>query len=365
MTDHRALTVLLALLLCTPLSTSCDDWEPEPDVPIDCTTGVGLRVPDAGSMYHGVFPGDESEDDEEDGVSDALVRSYEDAVGRDVAWVYFSDNWYRDRDFPTQTATWIRDRGSLPFIRLMLRSGPEQDVAERTFTLEDIATGVFDDDLVAWGEAAAEFGTPVVVEWGTEVNGEWFAWNGAWNGADEVAPRRFRAAYRHIVSTVCETGASNVTWAWHVGTEDIPEEPWNRLEQYYPGDDAVDWVGVSDYGALDPMDDEWPAFETGMESVLPRLAEVAPTKPVFVFEFGVSGGNPLGDPADWTDAALEDLVGGRWPEVRGFSWWNERWENDDDPAHDSVLVVQDLPGVPEVFQEHLASAAVLDEPLLD
>ena len=30
----------------------------------------------------------------------------------------------------------------------------------------------------AWGRAAQTFGTPLIVEFGTEVNGSWFPWNG-------------------------------------------------------------------------------------------------------------------------------------------------------------------------------------------
>ena len=34
----------------------------------------------------------------------------------------------------------------------------------------------------------------------------------------------------------------------------------------------------------------------------------------------------------------------------GFSWWNERWENDNKPAHDTNMRVQDNPALADVFQ---------------
>jgi len=326
--------------------------------------GGRLVLPEPGQLYHGVFPGHEGGEGEEDDITAADVASYEETVGRTVAWVYFSHNWYAGRAFPLATAKWIRERGAVPFIRLMLRSSPEQDIAEPLFTLEAIAGGAFDADLTAWGQAAAGFGTPLLVEWGTEVNGSWFSWNGVWNGGAEVGPGRFREAYRHIVATIRAAGAANITWAFHMDAQDVPDERWNAFERYYPGDDVVDWVGISAYGALEPTDTEWPTFREKMDATVPRVTAMAPGKPVFVFELGVTLGAPGGDAAAWADATLTDLLAGRWPAVRGFSWWNERWENDDDPRHDSDLRVQDVPGLREVMRRHLRSDRIVDRPIL-
>lgn len=329
--------------------------------------GEGLLVPASGKLYHGVFPGDDDSggEYEEDGITLSTLQSYENAVGKNVAWVYFSDNWYRDRSFPISTATWIRNQGAIPFIRLMLRSSSEQDISEPIYTLSAILAGDFDQDLIAWGHAASEFTTPLIVEWGTEVNGEWFSWNGTWNGKGTTGPALFRGAFRHIVRTISSQNASNISWAFHVGAEDIPEDTWNALENYYPGDDAVDWVGVSAYGALTPDDDEWTLFSDTMDDVIPRLKSMAPSKPLFVFEFGVTSGNSLGDPAVWADSALTDLImNNRWPEVRGFSWWNEKWQNDDNPTNDTDLTVQGVSGLADIFKNRLNTEAVLDKPIL-
>ncbi len=307
-----------------------------------------------------MFPGGSS--GEEDDVLPDQVDRYEDAVGRRVAWIYFSQNWYRGLEFPIASATWIRDRGSVPFVRLMPRSDDVQGHAEPRFTLEAITAGEFDDGLERWAEAARAFETPIIAEFGTEVNGEWFPWNGVWYGRADDGPRAFRAAYRHVVELVRSQGASNVTWVFHVNDADVPDESWNRLENYYPGADVVDWLGVSVYGAQIPTDDEWPLFRDSMDDVMPRLVALAGGKPIFVFEFGVTDGNPLGGADRWADAALADLIGGRWPQVRGFSWWNETWQNDD--GRDTDMRVYAIPGMSEVFKRRLASERIVDRPLL-
>jgi len=318
-----------------------------------------IPLPPPGSLYHGVYPGGITGEESDLTLND--LRSYEATVGKRAAWVYFSHNWYEGREFPLETAAWIREAGSLPYIRLMLRSSAEQDRAESLFTLQAIVDGQFDDDLRAWCAAARDFGTPLLAEYGTEMNGEWFSWNGVWNGggaaggygeADQPdGPERFRDAYRRIVQTCREQGADNITWVFHVNGEDWPTAEWNRFENYYPGDEWMDWVAVSVYGAQTPEDDYWDGFSGYMDSAYARLDQLAPDKPVILAEFGATMNNPLGDQALWARAALEDIISFRWPRLIGFSWWNEWWQNDDIPAHDTTMRVQDNPELAAVFYE--------------
>jgi hypothetical protein len=346
--------------------------EPAPTLPAEIP-GAGIGLPPAGQLYHGVFPGGVT--GEEDDLTPEELRAYEQAAGKPAAWVYFSHNWYRDRRFPLETAQWIREAGSVPFIRLMLRNPPDQEDEAPLFSLQAILDGEFDEDLRAWAAAARDFGTPLIVEFGTEVNGEWFPWNGAWNGGGELqgygdpdepdGPERFRDAYRHIISLARDEGADNITWVFHANDGDVPDEDWNRFENYYPGDEWIDWIGVSSYGVLTPFADEWRVFRDEMDAVYPRLAALSPEKPVVLLEFGTAGGNPLGDQAEWADAALADLTGGRWPRIVGFSWWNEFWRNDDRPENDTTMRLQDNPALAAVFRKWVGeNEAVLGRAIL-
>lgn len=345
----------------TPTATTVPITEPfaSPTLSAESETRIQIvGVPPAGQLYHSVYPGGVT--GEEDDMSLDDLRSYEQTVGKAAAWVYFSHNWYRDRLFPSETVTWIRDAGSVPYIRLMLRSDAEQNHAEPTFTLDRIVKGDFDNDLQTWARAARDFGSPLIAEFGTEVNGEWFPWNGVWNGGGVAngygdlslpdGPERFRDAYRHIIQINRDEGAHNIVWVFHVNNDDVPDEDWNRFENYYPGDEWIDWIGVSVYGAGTPFDEEWPSFRDEMDSVYPRLVALSPDKPIVLLEFGAAARNPLGDQAEWAEAALLDLTSQRWPRIIGFSWWNERWQNDSNPAHDTTMRVQDNPQLAEVFR---------------
>lgn len=348
---------LLLTAACARGGASVSEQDTEP-------AGAGtplIALPPEGSVYHGVYPGGKIDEDD---MTPSDIETYEQAAGKPAAWVYFSNNWYNARDFPLKTATWIRARGSIPFIRLMLMSDISRPKPEPTFTLERIIEGDFDTDLEAWADSARDFGSPLVVEYGTEVNGEWFPWNGKWNGGGESdrygdpeepdGPERFRDAFRHIVELMRESGADNITWVFHANWDDRPAEDWNALEQYYPGDEWVDWIGVSAYGAQTPLDDESPTFGDMMDSAYPRLADLSADRPIFVLEFGVTSGNEIVDQAQWADEALADITAGRWPRVAGFSWWNEKWQNDDDPEHDTDMRIQDNPDLSTVFKEQVS-----------
>jgi hypothetical protein len=318
-----------------------------------------IQPPPPGSLYHGGFPGNAS--GREDDVTLERLREYEHLTGKSLAWVYFSHDWFRGRAFPFATARMIREAGSVPFIRLMLRSDSRHWRAESTYTLQRILGGMFDEDLRGWFRSARQFGSPLIVEYGTEVNGDWFPWNGVQNGGGQLddygsdgeadGPERFREAYRHIIRLSREEGSRNITWVFHVNSGDAPVGEWNRLEKYYPGSDWIDWVGVSAYGAQKPEDTAWPAFRDVMDPVYARLTAMAPNTPVVVCEFGATLGSPRGNQETWAREALEDLVNDRWPRVIGFSWWNEGWRNDADPGHNTVMRLQDSPALARVFHE--------------
>lgn len=384
---HRVITTALVLMLATlacggvqPTATStaaipmaATTQSIQPSAPPPSATSLAtpllpqltINIPPTGYIYHSVHPGGRT--GEEDDITLNDLRSYEQAAGKTAAWVYFSHNWYHGREFPTQTAAWIRDAGSIPYVRLMMRSDAVQNHAEPEFTLDRIVNGNFDDDLRAWARAARDFGSPLMAEYGTEVNGEWFPWNGVWNGggaldgygdpAQPDGPERFRDAYRHIIQIARDEGAANILWVFHANNQDVPDESWNRLEQYYPGDEWIDWIGVSVYGAQTPMDEEWPEFRDMMDEVYPRLAALSPDKPIVVLELGATSGNPRGDQAVWAENALTDLIAGRWPRMIGFSWWNETWPNDDDPTHNSNMRLQDNPALAAAFQKLVGADA--------
>ncbi len=107
-------------------------------------------------------------------------------------------------------------------------------------------------------------GVPVIVRFAQEMNGSWYEWG--------EQPAEYVAAFRRVAAAVHATPSSATMWAPnygggypfdggkyeakkgtadytaldtnHDGTLDGKDDPY---APYYPGDDAVDWVGMSLY----------------------------------------------------------------------------------------------------------------------
>lgn len=352
---------LRSLLLAFAVATSTPDAAPATPSASGRATTVEVVPPPLGKLYHGLYWGgvgtDEHDPTEHDFTSADIAR-YEEAIGKSTAWIYFSDNWFESRRFPGATCNWIRDLKKIPYIRLMLRSDVDQRHSEKTFSLPKIIPGAFDADLRAWARAAKDFGSPILIEWGTEPNGDWFSWNGKWNGGPGKGPARYVAAYRHIVDLTRAEGANNLQWVWHVNWLDQPERKWNAFENYFPGANYCDWVALSAYGPTTPMTrDGTESFAFKMRKAYSRLVKIAPGKPVIIAEFGCDLHNRRVSAADWAKAALEDLFSNRWPGIVGFCWWNEGWQNDNHKEHDTDMIILHNAGLTGVFRDEFAKHA--------
>ncbi len=317
-----------------------------------------IAPPPPGKLYHGVYfggVGTDTHDPTEHDFSREDIEQYEKTVGAKTTWVYFSDNWFESRKFPETTCSSIRQLGKIPFLRLMLRSGVDQNQTEKVFSLDQIMAGKFDSDLRDWAHGAKHFGTPILVEWGTEPNGKWFSWNGSWNGGKSVGPAKYVSAYHHIVDLIRSEGADNVQWVWHVNWFDVPEQKWNAFENYFPGENYCDWVALSVYGPTTPRTrDGAESFAFKLDEAYPRLLKVAPGKPMIIAEFACDLHNKRCSAADWARGALEEIFSAKRPALVGFCWWNEGWQNDDHKKNDTDMIIWHDPNLAGVFRDELA-----------
>jgi hypothetical protein len=338
-------------VLCLSLSVQCACAE----------TASLIAPPPPSHLYHGFYwggVGTDEHDPTEHDVTPVDLAAYEQAVGAKSAWIYFSNNWFESRAFPATTCRWIRDLGKIPYIRLMLRSDVDQKHSEKMFTLVKIIGGDFDRDLAAWARDASAFGSPILIEWGTEPNGDWFSWNGKWNGGPGQGPKRYVEAYRHIVDVMQRENGTNLQWVWHVNWLDQPERKWNAFENYFPGENYCDWLALSAYGPTTPTTpDGTESFRFKLRNAYPRLTRLAPGKPIVIAEFGCDLHNPRVNAAAWARSALDDLFSGRWPAIIGLCWWNEGWQNDDRKKHDSDLIILHNAALTAVFRDEFARHA--------
>jgi hypothetical protein len=65
---------------------------------------------------------------------------------------------------------------------------------------------------------------------------------------NEMEPDDYVKAYRLIVDTIRAEGADNIAFVWH--SYAAPAYQAYPLSAWYPGDDYVDWVGISLFGHM-------------------------------------------------------------------------------------------------------------------
>jgi Glycosyl hydrolase family 26 len=102
-----------------------------------------------------------------------------------------------------------------------------------------IAGGEYDHYLRMFADSVRDFGHPVVIGFGHEMNADWYSW-----GYGHVPAATFVAAWRHIVSLFRAQGADNVTWLWTINQDLSSSGP---IASWWPGARYVTWVGIDGY----------------------------------------------------------------------------------------------------------------------
>ena len=271
---------------------------------------------------------------DQDYVTTSRVDDFERAAGRRIVWANFAQHWFKGLVFPRENVLTLWRHGQVPFVRLYPASGyqyasPQWTLPEQRFSLQHIIDGKFDQELRAWADGARNSEIPILASLGAELNGPDYAWSMKWNGAGATTgygdpgypdgAERYRDAYRHIVSLFREQGAMNVTWFFHVDSY-RQNEWWNEFRWYYPGDEYIDWLGISNYGSNHtsiPIQDF--ADKLDGSRVYTDLTELS-SRPMLVLETGVVEGPARAKP-NWIARTFSTLRSGRYPRIHGVGWW--------------------------------------------
>ncbi len=201
-------------------------------------------VPKNGS-YHGAFTPTYSvaKNERKPGSGSMSLDYFEKLAGKKVAMVLWYQGMSRDRKFAEVQAYRSRDLAENHTGQRFMSLGWLPAKGTR---LDDIANGKFDDyffeyfsdamnDRVTQGDHTPLWFRPM-----NEFNAFWVNW-----GLDPV---NFRKAWRRIYNIAEQTGAAERhVFVWSPNHRSYPDEAWNKMENYYPGDQYVDWVGVSAY----------------------------------------------------------------------------------------------------------------------
>jgi len=324
---------------------------------IENTGAAKLLMPSNGAYTGAYVDFGEGEDD----VTYDALTDFEQLTGKHVAMIAFGSFW-GEQSFPTKTVRIISAYGAIPLIYWSPWDKPytESQGPDR-FNLTDILAGKWDAYIDQWADGARNYGKPLLVTWGLEMNGAWFPWSGVYYGGGKVVgemnghqlfagPELFKQAYRHVVDRVRAKKADNILWGFHANNFDSPRVSWNAMANYYPGASYVDWLGLSVYGKM-IKSEGWAPFNKVMEGPYNEICRLDPQKPVILAEWGVAE-FPPGDKAAFIATAFADLTT-KYPRVRAAVYWHERWENKDGSY--SNLRVNSSPEALKAYQTGVAT----------
>jgi endoglucanase len=227
-------------------------------------------------------------------------------------------SFYTDWGYSFESVQWIYDaiiaNGSTPMVGWCSYPGDK-------YPLSGIISGDFDHIIQAYATSLRNYGHTIFMRWGAEMNLTELPWTGYQNDKD---PSIYVAAYRHIHDIYEQVGATNVLWVWSPNYASWPPEDWNDYNNYYPGDEYVDWIGVDGYNwGQSSLNSglEWNSFDYLFADFFADVSARYTGKPQMIAEFA-SVEDDGGSKAAWIADAYGRMAD-HYPSLRAVVWFNE------------------------------------------
>jgi beta-mannanase len=186
----------------------------------------------------------------------------------------------RGKEFPDlMLMIEIDQRGITPLIFW------EPDLENNANSLARIAAGEYDDYIVQWAKDAAMYGKTVIVRFAHEMNGNWFPWSPNLNGNSTTT---YVKAWKHVVATVRDI-APNVKFLWCPNARDAKGSA--PLEDFWPGDEFVQFVGVDGYKW---NNDGYGSYIATFDRPIERIRALS-QRQIILAEHGIGSGGTLED----------------------------------------------------------------------
>ncbi|WP_231929896.1 glycoside hydrolase family 26 protein [Micromonospora inositola] len=260
------------------------------------------------------------------------VNKFTTAAKRQPQVMLFSSGWATGK-FDRALFDQISGRGMLPMLawepwdylldeaarkkRYAARKIDKMRSNQPSYRLSHIARGDFDSYLLSWAEGIKSLGYPVAIRFAHEMNGNWYPWCEMVNGN---RPGDYVKAWRHVHDLFRAAGATNVTWVWS------PNARWagstQNLRPLYPGDEYVDWVGLSGYYSTGSTT-KYRSFEEIFNDTIKEIRGFT-SKPLVITETGAS--DAVGRKAEWIRETFRVLP--RHKDIIGLIWFEVNKELD-------------------------------------
>lgn len=207
---------------------------------------------------------------------------------------------------------------TVPFVKL---STSDWKTTGPFLKADDILSGKEDARFIRLAEQSKTFGKPCILSLNHEMNGNWFAYSELYRRQPtDWTAEKYKLVWRHVRKIFKDQGATQVVFAWCPAANGVNYKQFDALNSYkayYPGDDAVDWVGASFYNSRS-------------QYALDNLAATYPNKPMILAEWGTEAPRskwytppPYPGDAAWMNKTFEFMK--RYPNMKAITYfyWNK------------------------------------------
>jgi len=249
------------------------------------------------------------------------VTAFEGDARKAVAIVMWYQQWGMTDGSQYLQSEWmneVRTHGSIPLVTWEPWN-PFQGVNQPAYALQQIIDGMYDAYILTWAQASIAWGHPYFLRFAHEMNGNWFPWSEQTNGN---TAGQFVLAWQHVHNLFTTQSVTNVTWVW---CPNIAYPGSTPLQELYPGDAFVDWVGMDGYNWGSNQGHVWQPFSSVFQQTYQELLSMT-TRPLMIAE--TASAEQGGNKANWITDAFVSQLPHHFPSVRAVTWFNENKETD-------------------------------------
>ncbi len=240
------------------------------------------------------------------------------------------------------------ERNQVTVLTLHMSMGNNVASKGKNYTF-DILDGAYDTHMADWARAIKAMEIPVLIRFSNEMNTDWTTYSGTMLMSD---PEAYKQLYTKLYDTFEKYEVDNALWIFNPYNRQYPIYNWNNQLAYYPGNDYVQFMGLTAYNGGTARDyGSWESFEELYKPLGEEYEKYYSNFGWVIGEFGCSSSKDQSKPA-WI-SEMFDKMKTLVPRVKIAIWFNyaDYLTGDFDSVCSTYFWLDETPECLEAFKQ--------------